>query len=364
MLTVAVATSHGVNVYTLDCYDVRGVHSFTLLFHRDLYVTNLAVLRLPMSEKRGSSVFSGCVNYAITQPVSPTNVGTQIFITTDDGSVMSWNTNHLRKQCEKNYRMTHKNVARNSKPAKSNVPGSPVSKDQAAQLAQAALMAKAIDLKNSLSLNEAALMLVGRNNKMSKTRPASFESSSSPGSVSDATSVFSTSEKSGAGSEVGERKRRVRGDRDSKDKGSVRISKQKQEALDGIANKIKYLSSFDRRLGGEGGVDDEPGSPESPSITQPKKTARDVKNSNFQFLTPRSQQESPESLPVVIDEAIPPSKIPFHETKQQQEKRILLDERRRQKAELEKRKNPHNLPAKDLRWDNSFCDTPSQPLFF
>ena len=345
MLTVAVATSHGVNVYTLDCYDVRGVHSFTLLFQRDLYVTNLVVLRLPMSEKRGSSVFSGCVNYAITQPVSPQNVGTQIFITTDDGSVMSWNANHLRKQCEKNYRMTFKNVARNVKAAKPNV--SLADPKEQAHLAQAALMAKAIDLKNSLALNEAALMLVGRNNKYSKTPRggtsfSSFDGSSSPGTLSDAGSAFSDADESGS----------ERGKRNSRDRPPKVISKAKQEALDGINNKLKYLATFEKKNDNAEGFDD-PGSPESPTEFKPpsKVTPRDVRNSNFQLLplpTQKSQRDvtSDERTP---SNKVPPTKAPAHETKQQLDKRILLEERQRQKDELQKRKNPHNLPAKDLK---------------
>ena len=355
MLTVAVATSHGVNVYTLDCYDVRGVHSFTLLFQRDLYVTNLVVLRLPVSEKRGSSVFSGCVNYAITQPVSPQNVGTQIFITTDDGSVMSWNANHLRRQCERNYRMTHKNNSRNSMPiakvVKGNVPFTPtIDAKEQAHLAQAALMAKAIDLKNSLALNEAALMLVGRNNKNSKNRRTSFVSSSptGTGTNSDVGSVISEAESEHSGSEQGRRK--VRRESESKDK-VPGVSKKKILALE-ITNKLKYLSTFEKKHGDVDGLDD-PGSPESPSESRAKnqKTPREVRNSNFQLL-PSSSQITPIGTPPRSSDGTNRTfagKAPINETKQQLDKRILLEERQRQKDDLEKRKNPHNLPAKDLR---------------
>jgi len=58
-LTVAVASAGGVNVYTIDTHDVCGVQSYQLLYARDLYVTDLAVVRLPINEKRGTAYIAG-----------------------------------------------------------------------------------------------------------------------------------------------------------------------------------------------------------------------------------------------------------------------------------------------------------------
>jgi hypothetical protein len=109
LLTVAVATAAEVRVYTLDTLDVRGVVSFQLLFERDLYVSDLAMLRLPKGD-RGGGGNSGCVNYPVTKPVTPDLVGLQLFASSDDGRMVSWNANELRRKSEEDYRLTYKSV--------------------------------------------------------------------------------------------------------------------------------------------------------------------------------------------------------------------------------------------------------------
>ena len=55
-------------------------------------------------------VIGGSVNYSITKPVDPDQVGSQIFASTDDGTMLSWNINGLRQQSEDNFRVTHKSA--------------------------------------------------------------------------------------------------------------------------------------------------------------------------------------------------------------------------------------------------------------
>ena len=52
----------------------------------------------------------GSVNYPITKPVDPDMVGTQIFASTDEGTMISWNVNGIRQLSEDNWRQNHKSA--------------------------------------------------------------------------------------------------------------------------------------------------------------------------------------------------------------------------------------------------------------
>ena len=95
LLTIAIALAYGVCLYTFDTFDIKGVHSFELLHKREIYVTDLVILRLPVA---------GCVNYSVTHAISQEMVGTQIVASTDDGHVVSWDGNGLRQRSEAHYR--------------------------------------------------------------------------------------------------------------------------------------------------------------------------------------------------------------------------------------------------------------------
>ena len=140
-----------INIYTLDTFlCTHGVLSAQLLYSKDLYVVDLAVLHLPEVQREVSrsivktakderirviglhggaggiwqgedqegkqeglyerSTTGGSVNYSIVKPVDPDLVGTQIFASTDDGTMVSWNINGLRQVSEDNWRVLHKNM--------------------------------------------------------------------------------------------------------------------------------------------------------------------------------------------------------------------------------------------------------------
>ena len=98
LITLAVAMSFSVNIYTFDIMENKGVHSFQLLHKREIYITDICVVRFPTS---------GCVNYSVTHAISTDMVGTQFVATTDDGSIITWNGNEVRIGSEKAYRKTH-----------------------------------------------------------------------------------------------------------------------------------------------------------------------------------------------------------------------------------------------------------------
>lgn len=49
----------------------------------------------------------GCINYTSTREHVHTFVGTQLIVSTDDGTVITWNGNQLRNKSEDFYRKTH-----------------------------------------------------------------------------------------------------------------------------------------------------------------------------------------------------------------------------------------------------------------
>jgi hypothetical protein len=52
-------------------------------------------------------MYIGCVNYTSTREHVQTFVGTQLIVSTDDGSIITWNGNQLRSVSEDMYRRTH-----------------------------------------------------------------------------------------------------------------------------------------------------------------------------------------------------------------------------------------------------------------
>jgi WD40 repeat protein len=122
LLTVAVAMSNTtcVRVYTIDIRAGKGCLSFELTHNlqalnlnnplpsfltassiagasgqsSSVYFTTMCVLRAP----------EGCVNYAMNRP-TPLVIGVQLIAVTDDGQIIIWDANKLRRRSEFMYRL-------------------------------------------------------------------------------------------------------------------------------------------------------------------------------------------------------------------------------------------------------------------
>jgi hypothetical protein len=94
LLTIAVALAQGVKIYTIDVRTVKGCHSFELINSTNVYFTQLVLLRAP----------EGCVNYAMNRP-TPLVIGVQLIAVTDDGQIIIWDANRMRRKSEFMFRL-------------------------------------------------------------------------------------------------------------------------------------------------------------------------------------------------------------------------------------------------------------------
>jgi WD40 repeat protein/Ca2+-binding EF-hand superfamily protein len=96
LLTVAIGTTTGVSIYTIDMGDIRGVSSFFCACGRSVFMTALQLLRYPTSDS---------VNYAGSDASADDRRGElNLMATTDDGYIMVWGIENVRLKSESNFR--------------------------------------------------------------------------------------------------------------------------------------------------------------------------------------------------------------------------------------------------------------------
>lgn len=106
-LTVAVAmTSGGIQIYTLDLYEFRGVNSFELVPDVPMYITDMTILRYP---EKASMNYSSNAKTRASLDVHALE-GNQLVAVTDEGSCLIWNAQAVRQKSDELYRETYRGV--------------------------------------------------------------------------------------------------------------------------------------------------------------------------------------------------------------------------------------------------------------
>lgn len=97
LLTVALATSAGVTVYTMCGEDCRGVKTYEFLYEQQqLYITDMVMLKSPDVNS---------VNYSsVRSSATDGPAGFNLVAVADDGSLVVWDMGKLRFQSEERYR--------------------------------------------------------------------------------------------------------------------------------------------------------------------------------------------------------------------------------------------------------------------
>lgn len=99
LLTLAIAMSSGIVVYTIDLVEQRGVRTFHLQHDWPIYITSLIYLRNPDMT---------AVNYSSVRSKASTGEGIQMVAVTDEGKLVIWDVDQLRFSSESLYRQYFK----------------------------------------------------------------------------------------------------------------------------------------------------------------------------------------------------------------------------------------------------------------
>jgi len=115
LLTVAIATSSCIYIYTISVEDIRGVKAFELIHDTKVEITDLTWLKSPdinsinYSSVRSTNSNKNNSNNNITLK-DDNYFNYQLVASTDDGNVIIWDTTSLRYQSELKYKMHYKGV--------------------------------------------------------------------------------------------------------------------------------------------------------------------------------------------------------------------------------------------------------------
>jgi hypothetical protein len=102
LLTVAVAISLCIRVYTVDMLSLRGIISHELLTLEQVYITQMCLLQSPE--------FSG-VNYSISS-AHDIVIGNQLVATTDGGQLLVWDANKIGIDSENKFHKKYQTLAK------------------------------------------------------------------------------------------------------------------------------------------------------------------------------------------------------------------------------------------------------------
>jgi len=100
MLTLAVAMFSGISIYTFDFMDLRGIRAFHLVHSKQLYISQIALLRSPEAES---------LNYSAKRSVPPYAQGFYLLAATDDGHVLLWDATTVKSESERIFKKVFEN---------------------------------------------------------------------------------------------------------------------------------------------------------------------------------------------------------------------------------------------------------------
>lgn len=101
IITVAIAMQHRVRVYTIDIVEVRAAVTFVLENSVPRFISQITVLDCPSTNS---------VNYSQGRSGDVTKLGKQILAVTDEGEILVWNGNEVKKKSLEIFRKFYANM--------------------------------------------------------------------------------------------------------------------------------------------------------------------------------------------------------------------------------------------------------------